>query len=316
MRKALVVGINNYHEISPLYGCVMDAYSVSAMLERHSDGTINFGVNLLTAVGTNEQITRTDLKRNVIELFNDDSDVALFYFAGHGYIESTGGFLVTSECTSGDDGFSLNELLNIANKSKSRNKIIIIDSCHSGITGDNISDGNALLSEGLTILTASSAQQYASEKDGCGVFTSLLVDALNGGAANLLGEITPGSLYAHIDQSLGPWEQRPIFKTNVRNFISIRKTNPPISLTKLRLLPELFENVGSEFALNPSFEPESKNPNPENVEKFKTLQAYNRVNLVLPVGEDHMYHAAINSKSCKLTPLGIHYWNLVKNGRI
>ena len=40
------------------------------------------------------------------------------------------------------------------------------------------------------------------------------------------------------------------------------------------------------------------------------------VNLVVPVGETHMYYAAMNSKSCKLTALGVHYWNLVKNNRI
>ncbi|SCC62949.1 caspase family protein [Bacillus mycoides] len=316
MRKALVVGINNYTEISSLYGCVNDAYSVKNALERHSDGTINFSVNLLTASGSDEQITKRELKDTIAELFSDDSEVALFYFAGHGWIESTGGYLVTSECGDGDGGLSLNDLLTIVNKSTSKNKIIILDSCHSGITGDNPSDGNALLSEGLTILTASSAQQYATEKDGSGVFTSLLIDALNGGAANLLGDVTPGSLYAHIDQSLGPWEQRPIFKTNVKNFISLRKTTPPISLDKLQRLTDLFENVGSAFQLDPSFEPESESPIMENVEKFKILQSFNRVNLVVPIDAEHMYHAAIDSKSCKLTPLGIHYWNLVHNNRI
>lgn len=40
------------------------------------------------------------------------------------------------------------------------------------------------------------------------------------------------------------------------------------------------------------------------------------VNLVVPVGEAHMYYAAMNRKSCKLTALGVHYWNLVKNNRI
>ena len=40
---------------------------------------------------------------------------------------------------------------------------------------------------------------------GAGVFTTLFVDALGGAAANLIGDVTPGSVYAHIDQSLGPW---------------------------------------------------------------------------------------------------------------
>jgi len=316
MRKALVVGIDYYQNIKPLHGCVNDAYSVKSVLERHGNGTINFPVNLLTSTGPDNLITKKELKENVIELFKDDSEVALFYFAGHGYIETTGGFLITSDCQYGDDGFSLNELLSIANKSKAKNKVIILDSCHSGFVGTNISDENALLCEGLTILTASSSDQYATEVKGSGVFTTLLVDALNGGAANLVGEITPGSVYAHIDQSLGPWQQRPIFKTNVKSFISLRTVNPPLSLSDLRLLTKLFKNIEDEFKLDPSFEPESGVPIEDNIKKFRLLQSYNRVNLVIPVGEEHMYFAAMNSKSCKLTPLGMHYWNLVKNNRI
>lgn len=52
------------------------------------------------------------------------------------------------------------------------------------------------------------------------------------------------------------------------------------------------------------------------MEKFSVLQKYNRVNLVIPVEEDHIYYAAMNSKACKLTALGIHYWNLIKNDNI
>lgn len=315
-RKALVVGIDGYQKISPLYGCVNDAYAVKNVLERHSDGTINFAVALLTSTTASNPVTRRELKDMVTELFNDDSEIALFYFAGHGHIESTGGYLLTSECHDGDDGFSLSELLNIANASKAKNKVIILDSCHSGITGNNLSDNNATLSEGLTILTASSDTQYASEINGQGVFTSLLVDALSGSAANLLGEITPGSLYAHIDQTLGPWQQRPIFKTNVKNFVSLRTTVPPIRIEYIRLLINLFEDPGSEYQLDPSYEPDSDHPDENNTETFSILQKYNRVNLVVPVGEEHMYYAAMNSKSCKLTALGVHYWNLVKNNRI
>ena len=49
---------------------------------------------------------------------------------------------------------------------------------------------------------------------------------------------------------------------------------------------------------------------------FKNLQRLESVGLVYPVGEEHMYFAAMNSKSCKLTPLGQHYWNCVKSGKI
>lgn len=317
MRKSLIVGIDYYSKVSELYGCVNDAYSLKSVLDRHSDGTINFSTKLEVATSEKTAITRRELKDLCIELFKDDSDVALFYFSGHGYVENTGGYLITSECTDGDDGFSMAELLQIANESKARNKVIILDCCHSGFVGKAAgTDSNSSLSEGMTILTASSESQYAVEENGSGVFTSLLVDALNGGASNLVGEITPGSVYAHIDQSLGPWEQRPIFKTNVRSFTSLRKVQPPISLSDLKQIVELFPNKEDIFKLDPTFEPEYKDNIEENTEKFAVLQKYNRINLVVPISEDHMYFAAMNSTGCKLTVLGEHYWNLIKNERI
>jgi hypothetical protein len=317
MRKALVVGVDYYDTIKPLYGCVNDAYAIKAVLDRHSDGTKNFDVNIEVATGSTQRIERKELKNLVEELFKDNTEIALFYFSGHGYVESTGGYLITSECKDGDDGLSMNELLEIANSSPARNKIIILDCCHSGIIGKTSpKEDKSILSEGLTILTASSETQYALEQNGSGVFTSLLIDAMNGSASNLVGDITPGSIYAHIDQSLGSWEQRPIFKTNVTSFTTLRKVQPPISLEDLKRLTELFPNKGEEFKLDPSYEPDSGQPDDENVSKFRVLQKYNRINLVVPVDAEHMYYAAMESKSCKLTILGEHYWNLISKDRI
>jgi hypothetical protein len=179
------------------------------------------------------------------------------------------------------------------------------------------------LSEGLTVLTASTAEQYATEENGRGVFTTLLIDALHGGAANLTGDITPGSVYAHVDQSLGGWEQRPVFKTNVRQFVSLRRVPPPIDLEDLRRIVEFFPARGAEFQLDPTFEPGLKGrdtdmpaPVPENTRKFGILQRYNRLNLVVPVGAPHMWHAAMESRACRLTVLGEHYRHLVEKRRI
>jgi hypothetical protein len=326
MHKALVVGIDYYEKINPLYGCVNDAHSVKSVLERNSDGTVNFGVRFLSGTGATDTVTRTELRNAVRELFADDSEVALFYFAGHGHIDDTGGFLCTSDTHNGDDGLALAEILTMANGSKAKNKVIVLDSCFSGVAGDrSLTPNSAELSQGLTILTASTAAQYATEQNGSGVFTALFVDALSGAAANLVGEVTPGSVYAHIDQSLGPWEQRPVFKTNVKNFISLRKVQPPIALADLQRITEFFPGPGAEFRLDPSFEPERTAgdiangvPPPiiENTRTFAILQKYNRVNLLIPVDAPHMWHAAMNSKPCKLTVLGEHYRRLVANKQI
>lgn len=321
MRKALVVGIDYYANVGSLHGCVNDAHNVKGALERNSLGDVNFGVELVTATNATSAIVRGTLKDLVTELFKGKSDIALLYFAGHGHIESTGGYLCTSECRRGDEGLALGEVLQLAHASQARNKVIVLDSCHSGIAGANpIAQQFAELSEGMTILTASTDEQYANENSGSGVFTALFVDALQGAAGNLVGDVTPGSVYAHIDQSLGPWQQRPVFKTNVQTFVSLRKVQPPLPLEDLRRLPEFFPTPGFEFQLDPSFEPEPTGrpadaipPNPKNTLRFEVLQRYNRVNLVVPVGASrpNMWHAAIESKACKLTVLGEHYRRLV-----
>ncbi len=330
MRKALIVGIDYYEHIGSLSGCVNDAHWVKAALERHTDGTLNFvAPQVLTGTSPVQTVQKRDLKEAVRRLFADDAEIALFYFAGHGYIEDTGGFLCASDCETGDDGLALSEVMTLANTSKAKNKVIILDSCHSGVAGNNvITSGLAEISDGVTILTASTAEQYAFETPGggAGVFTSLFVDALNGAAANLVGDITPGSVYAHIDQSLGPWAQRPVFKTNVKTFVSLRKTEPPITLGDLQALTKHFPTPDHDFHLDPSFEPERSldqledpsipPPDPANTTTFKVLQNYARVNLVRPVDAPHMWHAAVQSKSCELTVLGQHYWNLVNKGLI
>lgn len=324
MRLALIVGIDYYEHGSELHGCVNDAYNVKSALERNSSGDVNFDCKLVTASSASDLITRASLKDNIEKLFTTDSEIALFYFAGHGHIESTGGYLLTSDSSRGDEGVSLAEILILANKSPAANKIVILDSCHSGIAGSSPSgDQLANLSEGLTVLTASTKDQYSTEVNGSGVFTTLLVDALNGSAANLTGDITPGSIYAHIDQSLGAWAQRPVFKTNVKQFVSLRKVSPSIPIEDLQRIAELFPKAGFEFSLDPTFEPEMKGrdegmPAPilENTRIFSLLQKFNRINLVVPVDVPHMWNAAMESKSCKLTVLGEHYRRLVEKGRI
>ncbi len=105
----------------------------------------------------------------------------------------------------------------------------------------------------------------------------------------------------------------------MKNFVSIRKVPPPIPLAELQRIIEFFPTPGTEFALNPSFEPETRGrepgmipPDPENTRKFAVLQRYNRLNLVVPVNAPHMWHAAIESKACRLTAVGEHWRKLVE----
>lgn len=321
MKKALLVGIDNYTS-SPLRGCINDASGLASIIETHGDGSRNFDVRLETDVQT-----KSELKTMIVELFSGDNDVTLLYFSGHGYLNEIGGYLVTPDHKKYDEGISMDEILVLANDSKARDKIIILDCCYSGSFGSpKIGGGVSQLNGGISILTASRDDELSKEVKGHGVFTDLLLDALQGGAADLRGHITPGGVYAYIDQALGPWKQRPVFKTNVTRFTSLRTVNPQVPLNVLRKVIEYFPSPEQEFSLDPSYEDTNTkavkhdiiepNAKGENVAIFKNLQKLQSVGLVVPVDSEYMYFAAMESKACKLTSLGYHYWRLVKEKRI
>lgn len=315
MRKALVIGIDDY-PTCPLKGCVNDAINMKTVLDRDSDGSPNFSVKQI--LSTESQITRSLLKEEIDSLFSGDPDVALFFFAGHGCLNSFGGYIVTPDFKKYDEGVSMDDVLGAANRSKAKNRIIILDCCHSGNMGSpSITEGKySELADGVTVLSACRPTETAGEVSGQGIFTSLLVDALQGGSADLVGHVSPGSVYAYVDRALGPWAQRPVFKTNVSRFVSLRKVDPPIETAVLRKIIKHFPTPYDEFQLDPSFEDTEKNYDHKNAAIMKELQKMEAVGLVTPGGEEHMYYAAINSKTCKLSALGVQYWNLVKSGNI
>jgi len=85
---------------------------------------------------------------------------------------------------------------------------------------------------------------------------------LSGSAANLTGDITPGSIYAHIDQSLAAWEQRTVFKTNIKHVCLITENTPPITIEDLRLITTLFPSSSFSLQFDPTYEPEIKSRDP------------------------------------------------------
>jgi len=330
MRRALVIGIDKYLH-KPLSGCEKDASSVANILEKNGDGAPNFDVQLISS---DSKIVTTDLILTALEkLFVSDAETVLFYFAGHGIIDpiTNSGYIVSQDGKKGSWGISLSDLLGMANSAspKIQSTVIILDSCNSGfmgeVTGLSKTQMPSIIGTGVTILTACHRNGTSDETNGQGIFTTMLLDGLSGGSADILGRITPASVYAHIDQTLGSWAQRPIYKANVQTFVTLRQITPKISPEILRKLKTYFRNPTDEYALDPSYEPDRNNIplhlrslpiNNTHVQIFKELQACNRQGLIIPVDAEHMYDAAINSKSCKLTALGAHYRNLSELGRI
>lgn len=322
MRKALIVGINDYPE-NPLSGCVNDARAMAHLLQKNENGEKNFDVVVKENVSS-----KGELLALIEALFKGKSEVSLFYFSGHGYINELGGYIVTPDFCPHDMGVAMDDILKYANASKSENKVVILDCCHAGAMG-NVkleNESNSIVGHGVTILTSSLDDESSMEVAGRGVFTNLLLEALKGGAANLQGKVTPGSIYAYIDQALGAWEQRPMFKTNIQKFVSIRDVKARVELAELHVLLECFTSETAEMPLDPSFEFTNTDEcnveviepfaDKKNVKTFKKLQKLESVGLIEPVGEEHMYFAAMNSRACRLTPTGQYYWQLLHNNRI
>lgn len=316
------IGIDDYPSC-PLNGCCNDSEAIKDLLSNHGNGDPNFSVWKKDNV-----MTKGELRGLIEKCFEGDADVALFYYSGHGHIDSVGGYLVTPDFSRNDYGVSLQEILTIANNSKCKERIIILDSCYSGFMGSINTTGQdtAVIKEGVTIMTASRNNQTSMEVNGHGVFTTLLMEALKGGAADVTGHISIAGVYAFIDKALGPWEQRPIFKTNVTRFTSLREVKPQVDISVLRKISTYFETEDFKYQLDPSFEPTNKKEeihkvvepyaNTKHTSIFSDLQKLEGIGLVVPVGEEHMYFAAMNSKSCELTAVGKQYWRLVKEGRI
>ncbi len=317
MRRALIVGVDDY-PWAPLAGCVNDARAVEALLARDEAGGVNFDTRLLTS--DHAQIDRATLLAEIEQLFADEADVALLYFAGHGTENDLGGYLVPVDAARYNEGVSLSDVLTLANNSAAHEVVVILDSCHSGHLGQipAIDNQRASLREGVSILTASRSTQAAAEQAGSGLFTGLVCAALEGGAADVLGKVTVAAVYAYVDESLGAWQQRPLFKSHVSQLLPLRMAEPKVDIGILRRLPEWFPDPEQDFPLDPSYEPEAgeQHADAEHEEIFGCLQKCARAYLVVPVNQPHMYHAAINSTACRLTPLGRFYWKLANDGRL
>lgn len=315
MRRALVVGIDDY-PTAPLDGCRHDAERLAAVLSRHANGEKNF--DCVTLTGPPSAISRAVLREALFELFRHPADIAYLHFSGHGTRHSLDGYLVTPDAEAFDLGIPMSEVLALANSSKAREVFITLDCCHSGVFGaiPEMGDKRVVLSDEVSVITATRADQAALEEGGGGVFTSLLVEALEGGAAGLLGEVSAAGVYAYIENALGAWDQRPLFKANVSRFTHLRRAHRKIDLTTLQRIKDRFPLPAEDLTLSPEYEPSCEPHNDALEACFKDLLTYRYVGLVEPVGKDYMYDAAMNSKACRLTLLGRYYWRLVSENKI
>jgi Caspase domain len=314
MKRALLVGLDDYSNFNSLGGCINDVHALEPLLARNDDGTVNFNCQVRTAP---DAVTRDALIRDVQTLVGPGADVGLLYFAGHGAGEGNDVAVCTYDGTNMTPGVALSQILGYVQASPVREVIVVLDCCFSGAAGGvpQLGSDLAVLRNGVTILAASRADQTSVETAaGRGVFSTYLCGALEGGAADVMGKVTMAGLYAYLDESFGPWDQRPVLRANVDRLHELRRCAAAVPLEHLQRLPNLFTTADYEMPLDPSYEPDADPPHPDHEEIFAVLQVCRAAKLVEPVDAEHMYFAAMQNKACRLTALGRHYRAMAEQG--
>ncbi|MEP0262366.1 caspase family protein [Dokdonia sp.] len=234
MKKGLLIGINDY-KFAPLRYCVKDAIKMKEVLSYNFDKSKNFDCRLMVSSDTN-QITRKSFRKAVRDLFTTKCEIALLYYSGHGLSNEFGNFFVTQDGSNFDYGISFEEVITLANKSKTNNIVIILDCCYSGTFGNfhSVNDNHIFLRQGVSILSATLPDQYAKENHDGGLFTTLMYDALSGNAADLNGNITLLDIFSYASELLTPWKQKPVLKSHLSNLFSLRNSGPKLTLKKFK----------------------------------------------------------------------------------
>ena len=268
-RRALIVGINTYGGGNDLAACVADAKAMSAVLSRHKDSEKNFDcVVWLDRTEDGSPITRPKLRAELHELFDFDGDI-LLYFSGHGFLSKTGGLLCTSDAAKDDWGIPMQEVVDLAIQSPARHILLILDCCHSGdianpaiLSKEGGKNPLATLRENMTVIAASRATEGAIEAGGQGLFTGALLDALEGGAADHMGFVTAPALYAYVSRRFTAWDQRPVYKTNATEVLTVRECEPFDRTAAAPATPSSdFPKADHKYRLDPEYEPEDEHGN-------------------------------------------------------
>lgn len=224
----------------------------------------------------------------------------------------------------------MQEVVDLAIQSPARHVLLILDCCHRGDIANPATmnkDGGksplATLRENMTVIAASHATEGAVEAGGHGLFTAALLDALEGGAADHMGFVTASALYAYVSRRFTGWDQRPVYKTNASDVLTVRECEPLIERLQLRQLPTYFPQADYKYRLDPEFEPEDEHGNlkePVNKEKIAIAQlfkSYRDAGLLKPSDPKlQLYWAARRSDTVELTPRGREYWWLLVNDKI
>lgn len=239
------------HEIHDLSFCSKDGSELNTVFINNlgiDDGNIK-----ATGINQSDEVTRTDILRKIQTLSKKckPDDIIVLYFSGHGYSENNEGYLIpydTDLDLISDTSIAIQRIKDELDKCEAKTKILIIDSCYSGIGHGKKVDSkmseafeNSLfsnISEGLVIFASckQNEQSYYLEDNSMSVFTYYLIEGLKGNAGlNDNSEISFEDLYTFVTKKVMKWafdndvSQTPNMKLEYAGKLIIKVENPDIS---------------------------------------------------------------------------------------
>lgn len=321
-KKALLIGINSYDYLEDLPSSEEDVKLLQPLVANNLDGEgdeyRNFECDPKT-IGKFE-FTRSELEQCFQEFLQRPADYGLIYYSGHGVINNElGGFIAASDSASYNLGIPFSTLMQYVQHSPIKKLVIILDCCYAGSVANIGNTGVAIIREGVSILASSGRTEESKARGGNSVFTKVLCEALQGGAADTVGKVTIAGLYSYVDELYGAFEQRPQFKSHLSRMFTVRQVKPALPLKELKKMPQFFSTEDAEFPIDKTYEKTEPIAIEANVAKLETLQKYRAVHLVVPKHEEHTYWELLREEqdgAMLLTSKGKFYWQLVRRNAL
>jgi tetratricopeptide (TPR) repeat protein len=245
-RVALIIGVSEYGTgFEALPAAVKDARAIEIVLADSQWGDFEIQQRL-------ENPEKQEMEEAIESLFKGlrPEDVALLYFSGHGIVDDYGNLYLAARTTRKDKGnftsataLSAGRIHYYMEQSRVKQKIIILDCCHSGAFteglkakgGGSINVKRQLGGKGCAVLVSSNAIQssFESKTSEFSVYTQYLLEGIQTGAAdwNGDGEISADDLHQYACVKVQDVTQRmmpEIHPVGEGYNIMLSKTNPPL----------------------------------------------------------------------------------------
>lgn len=231
-RWAVLIGIDSYHEsLGNLKYAGADCRHLKKVL---TDGNLGFDDDHVLLLDSQQADERKATFANMHTWLSSylsqpkEDDLVLFYFAGHGREMDGKSYLIPEDATLSTLhtlGIPLANIQELMTRCKAKDKILIIDACHSG-AGRDVALMSPKMetvlnsSKGIYTIASCAADELSHEWDSKkqGVFSYFLCEALGGGCIVPSGNLTIESIYEYIHDKVSTWAAKHRCKQSPQRF--------------------------------------------------------------------------------------------------